>query len=472
MVSVRKNYLYNIIYQILLLLLPLVTVPYLTRTLGAFGLGMFAYTNSIAQYFVIMIMMGVNLYGSRQIAKVRDDVNKLGKEFSEIISLQIINAVIFIIIYLIYALYVYLFEYDRFPITIVWSAYVLSAGFDITWFFAGLENFKIIVVRNVVLKFAMVIGIFIFVTDDSSLLTYVLLVSVGTFFSQVALWFNNCVQFKFDCRLKTYKKHFRRCFTLFIPVISVSIYTIVDKVMLGYMSTYDQLAFFDNSQKIITIPLALITSLGNVMLPRITHLLVGGNDDMIDGYIEKTMFFTIVASIGFVSLIVAIAPVFSRLFFGDSFADCGDMIKYLSLTIPFIAWANVIRMQYLIPRNMDYAYVIAVVLGALINLLMNFILIPKYNAYGAIFATIATEIFVAIIQTAYVKNKLPIARFFYNGMFFIIPGVVSCYGMIIAIGYLNNNMISIAVNAFLGGGVYLLGVVCIIKKRSKNMFNI
>ncbi|SDG82077.1 Membrane protein involved in the export of O-antigen and teichoic acid [Selenomonas sp. WCT3] len=461
MASVKKNYFFIAIYQFLLLFVPLITTPYLTRVLGARSLGVYSYTNSIAHYFTIFIMMGLTIYGSRQIAIVRNDEIELNNSFSEIVSVQLVNGIFFSLIYSIYSLYIFFYEKEIFFITILWGFYVISASLDISWFFSGMENFKLIVIRNLIAKIIVIVGIFSLVSRDG-LWIYIFIVSLGDFISQIVLWKNidKYVKVEFNFDYKKYIKHYKKCLVLFVPVVAVSLYTIVDKIMLGYMSSYEELAFFDNSQKITVLPLAIITSLGTVMLPRISNLISQKSNNNVFEYIGKSMKFTLASSIGVAFGLAAFSPSFSVLYFGPEFSNCGDMIVLLSITIPIIAWANVIRMQYLLPNNMDNVYIFAVMMGAILNIILNILLIPRYNAYGAIVATIATELCVTFIQSYYVKEDLPLLQFSAWGCVFLLVGAVLYY-ISISIGLcVDSDIIFLLVKAF--GWIFIYGMTSIV----------
>ena len=159
MESVKKNFIYNTIYQILLVILPLITAPYISRTLGANAVGVYSYTNSVAYYFILIAMLGISNYGNRTIASVRDNKEKLNEKFSSIYTLQFILFIIAIISYVVYSLFI---ASENNMIFLLQTFYVVSGLLDISWLFFGLEQFKLTVFRNVVIKILTVISMFIF----------------------------------------------------------------------------------------------------------------------------------------------------------------------------------------------------------------------------------------------------------------------------------------------------------------------
>ena len=252
MTSLKKNFIYNVVYQMLLIILPLITAPYIARTLGAEGVGIYSYTYSVAQYFLLFAMLGISNHGNRSIAAVREDDCKLSRTFWSIYSIQAFMYVLAIIAYLIY---LFAFNVDNKTIVAIQFIYVVSGALDISWYFFGTEQFKITVTRNMIIKIATVILMFIFVHNPGDLAKYTVIMAGGTFLSQAYLWtyiFRQVDVVKVNWI--DIKKHIKEVIILFIPVIAYSIYKLMDKIMLGNMTTYMQVGYYENAGKIINIP--------------------------------------------------------------------------------------------------------------------------------------------------------------------------------------------------------------------------
>ncbi|SJZ77124.1 flippase [Anaerorhabdus furcosa] len=457
--SIKKNYIYSVLYQILIIIVPLITAPYLTRVMGAKKLGIYSYTNSVAYYFYLFAMLGISNYGNRSIASVRDDKKKMNTVFSELIVMQISFGIIVASIYILYLIYLYTTTSIYFIPSVIWSPYVISGLFDINWFFWGIEKFSITVFRNVVIKILTTIGIFLFVRSQNDINIYIALISGSFVLSAVVLWtkLHRYVSFKLP-RISLVYSHFKSNFILFIPVIAVSIYTVMDKIMLGQMSGMQNLGFYDNVQKIMTIPTGLVTALGIVMLPRIANLVANGKRDEVNTYIDMSMQFSSFFSVAIAFGLAAIAPTFTIIYFGGEFQGTSFMMELFSITIIFIAWANVIRTQYLIPCGKDKIYILSVCVGAIVNLIVNLILIPRLKDIGAVVGTIFAEFVVAFIQTWAVRKELPVYMFFKNSIIFIIPGfAMSIFTR--GIGrYLGITLTSLIVQVIFGIIVYCVGI--------------
>ena len=351
----KKNFIYNIIYQVLILIIPLILSPYLSRVIYADGIGIYSYTYSIIHYFMLLTMLGVNNYGNRSIAKVRDNKDKLSKVFWSIYLLQLIMGIIMIILYIGFVL---IFNNHYKIVALIQSLFIVSAMLDINWFFFGMEEFKKTITRNTFVKIGNALLVFLLVKSSDDVWIYTLIMAGMTCLSQIILWsfLRKYVKFK-KITWNDIKKHIKPNLVLFIPIIAVSLYKIMDKIMLGAMSSVSEVGFYENAEKIINIPLALITALGTVMLPRISNLTSKGDDKKIKEYINKSERFVMFMSFSMCCGLIAVGYNFAPLFFGKSFQKSGILIMLLSITLPFLSFANVLRTQYLIPNEQDKIYI-------------------------------------------------------------------------------------------------------------------
>lgn len=454
MKSLKKNFIYNISYQILLILLPFITMPYVSRIIGANGIGEYSYTYSIVNYFMLIAMLGINNYGNRSIAKARDDKIKMSKVFYEIHLLQVISSLLMILCYILFLI---LFDNKYHLISVIQSLYLLSCIFDINWFFFGVEDFKTPVIRNCIIKISSLFLIFLLIKNSNDVWIYTLILSGGTFVSQLIMWpFVHKYIIKQKIKIGDIKKHVIPCFKLFLPVIAVTIYKIMDKTMLGIFSTISEVGLYENAERIISVPISIIVALGTVMLPRMTNLYANNkikeSSLMINKSIKVIMFLSIPMFLGLIS----IGKDFSILFFGSEFKKTGVLIELLSITIIFLSWGNVIRTQYLIPLEKDKIYIVSAFLGAFINLIMNIIFIPMYSSVGACFGTIAAEFIVMFYQTFKIRKELPIHNYIKSIYQFIISGFI----MFLILSFINifnlNSLLLIFIKIITGSVLYFL----------------
>lgn len=456
MKSIQKNFLYNVVYQILLVILPLITAPYISRTLGATAVGVYSYTYSVAYYFLLMAMLGIGNYGNRSIAAVRDNRKKLNKTFSSIYSLQVIT---FSIAIFAYAIYIIVIVKDNRLIALLQLLYVTSGLFDVSWLFFGLEQFKLTVTRNTLIKISTVLLMFIFVHEPSDLWKYTLIMAAGTLLSQVYLWIYVKKNVTFTkCNLEEIASNIKPVLILFIPVLAYSIYKVMDKIMLGNMSNYAQVGFYNNAEKIINIPMGVITALGTVMLPRMSNIIVKGDKEKVDDYIRISSKLVTLLSSAIACGLMGVSNVLAPVFFGEEFVACGDIMKLLSVTVFFIAWANVIRTQYLIPNKRDRIYLISTTIGAVLNLFINWMFIPKYQANGAAIGTIVAEFSVMFIQMVAIRKEIPVHKYIISYVPVVIVGLVMA-AMVDWIGIrLGISITSLVLQIIIGGGFFCVAV--------------
>lgn len=454
MSELKKNFLYNVTYQLLILIIPLLTIPYISRILGSTGVGMYSYTYSIVYYFMIFAMLGLNNYGNRTIAKIRDDKKELSKKFKEIYCMQMITSVCMIILYFVYLI---IFEFKYKNIAMLQSLYIISCLFDINWFFFGIEKFKFTVTRNTIIKVLSLIFIFTFVKSEDDIWIYTLILSGSVLISQLLLWpfvkkYIDNVKVKF----KDVLNHFKPCLKLFLPVIAIAVYKVMDKTMIGWFSGISEVGFYENAEKIINVPNAIIAALGTIMLPRMSNLYSKNDNEQSKKIIDKSIKLMMFLSFAMTFVLICISKNFSIMFFGKAFEKSGIIIILLSITIIFLSWGNVIRTQYLIPKEYDKIYIKSAFLGAIINFISNLVFIPKYDSIGACIGTIFAELSVMMYQTLSIKDELPIFSYLKS----IIPFFFNSLLMFIIIYSFNymelNSIIRILIQIILGCIIYYL----------------
>ena len=467
MPSLKKNFLYQSLYQLLIILLPLALAPYVSRVLGAENIGVYSYTFSIATYFVYFAKLGLNHHGARTVGAVRDDKNKLNKAFSNLFFLHLVISLFVIAAYAVFLVF-FVGEYKLY-FAIHFIA-LFSALLDINWLFLGLEQVKFTVMRSTLVRISAAASVFIFVKNPDDLWKYTLIMSLGTFMGQAIVW---AFVRRFVAFVKPtwhdIKPHIKPMIILFIPVIAMSVFNLLDKIMLGAMTDKIQLGFYENSQKIIIVPIGLITAFNAVMLPRMANINAKGNDAEKRRLTLISMKYVMLLALAMAFGIAGIADRFAPWFFGGAFRDCAVLIKTLCLMIPFLAFQNVITSQYLIPAGKDKTYTASTVAGAVINVIANIILIPRFGALGAVISTILAEVLRCFIVVFAAKKQLPLALYFKNTLFFLFAGG-AMYALVRYVGLLANDVYAtILIQVVVGAGVYL-GVSAVYLYLTKDAF--
>lgn len=460
--NLTKNYIYNLTYQILVLIVPLITAPYVSRVLGAENIGIYSYTISIATYFILFGSLGVAQYGQRQIAYEQKKGKKLSKTFWEIVTLRFITMVISMIIF--YFTFVNGEQYQVYYKILLLE--LLANCFDISWFFQGLEEFKKTVTRNIAVKFISVISIFAFVKDSNDLGIYFLIYVLSTLIGNLSLWAYLPKYLK-NIKIKQLNivQHVKPTMGLFIPQIAVQVYTILDKTMIGtIISDKSEVGYYEQSQKIVKILLTVITSLGTVMMPRIANTFASGEKEKITNYMKKSFNMVFLLAFPMIFGVIAVSKAFVPVFFGQGYDEVAILMSIISPILLLIGLSNVTGTQYLLPTKRQKEYTISVVGGAIVNFIMNAYLIWKFGAIGASIGTVIAELSVTLIQMYFVRKDFNLKEVFKLAKNYLISSIVMFIVCLCIGSFINNNLISTIVQVTIGGLTY--GICLLILKDS------
>lgn len=425
--SLKKNFLYQATWQLLLILTPLITTPYLSRVLGASQVGVYSYTYSVTNYFVMFAVLGMSTYGVRAIAACGQDKDKRSRTFCEAYSGQVLVSSVVIAVYACYGI--------SGPaggpiVTLVWGMWVASALFDVSWLFFGVEEFKMPTIRSIVTRLLSVLAILVFVKGPDDLWIYCAAISGGFLLNQILLWpfVRRYVVF---CKptFAGIRRHLLPNLRLFIPVIAISLYTTLDKVMLGAMANMTETGYFEYSEKLSKMPMALITAMGTVMLPRMTSELKRGDRGKALSLLDSSIWAMLAMSFALTFGIIGIAPEFATVFLGEEFASCDVIMCIISLTIPVVCTTNVLGRQYLLPTERDGLFTMSVCVGAAVNVLANLVLIPLFAAVGAAISTVLAETSVLIAQVVVARKELPLLTYLKNAVPFAVCGLLMMFAV-------------------------------------------
>ena len=442
------NFLYSSAYHIFAILIPLITTPFVSRKLGAGGIGEYSYAYSIASYFALFIMMGLANYGNRTIAFARGKRKDLSKEFWSIYLFQLSMGIVVNTIYIVYC---FLFA-PLLTVSLLILLYLISVGIDITWFFWGLENFKITVIRDFVIKIITTICIFIFIRNPGDVWKYALILSGGSFLSQALLWASLRKYIHWSRPNWTeIRQHIKPNLILFVPSIAVSFYKIMDKIMLGAMSSTTEVGFYHSSERVLQVPMALVTSLGIVMQPRMSNLISKNTKkEYLSSLMLKSVALALFLSTSIGFGIMTVSDEFVPIFYGQGFEKCTTLFLILLPSCMFLSFTNVFKSQYMVPNKLDKEYTIALFTGAAINLLLNSLLIPRIASVGAAWGTLFAEISVTIVITAIMNRTVNVWRYYKTALPFIISGLImflTCRGIHLELGAISELLAKIVISA-------------------------
>lgn len=466
--QVVKNFLYNLSYQILVIILPLITVPYVSNILGASGIGNYAFTHANMQYFVIFGMVGIALYGNRQIAYVREDKSKLRSTFYSIYLLQLITTSISFILFTIFVLVFNSNDYKM--LYMVQGINIIAAMFDISWLFMGLEQFKKTVARNTIVKLASLASIFIFVKEANDVLIYTLILSLSALLGNLTFWFYIPKSIGFNnVNIRGLLTHLKASLALFIPQIAIQVYLLLDKTLLGILSDNIQVGYYENSQKIVKIVLTIATSVGTVMMPKIANTVASGDMKKVKYYVKNSFFFVSALSIPLMFGLMGVAKELSPWFFGDNFKGIEKLIIVSTFIILAISWSNVLGMQLLVPLNKTKEFTISVTAGAVINFVLNIIFLRYMGAIGACLSTIIAESTVTLVQFYFIRDFIKPFELIKQVIIFIPCAIIMFIVVRIIGGSMGASIITNIIQGICGSITYFITVEIgyrIIKKQS------
>ena len=466
-----KNYIYNILYQLVKLFLPLFLVSYTYAHLGPSTLGINDYAANISSWFILLGVLGVNTYGNREIAKVRDNKDRLSKSFYEILVMQIINMTIALVLYVIYTL---LFVKENQIIYFLICLSILASVFDISWFYYGVEDFGIVSIRNIVVKIVSVLLIFAFVKKPADLWMFTLINSLSDLIGQLVTFLGLK---KYINKTKVsvkdaYKNHLAGTFALFIPTVAINIYTLLDQTLLGTMvEDKGQLNLYKTSVSFVKMFLYFVTSIGAVVMPRIANLFVKNNDHSeVNRYINMTFKLAIILSIPIFVALEVVSGSFFPWYTKDEYMYIIPLVRLVSPIIIFISLSNVFGTQYLVPVGRNNEYTKSIIAGALINLAINLYAIPRWQAAGACVASVCAEFTVTFTQWLYIRKDVEI-----HSMSSFIKSALSALVMGVIIYFIGNAMgakiITNMVQAIVGIIIYVAMLLILKEETTINLYN-
>lgn len=451
--SLAKNYFFNITYKLLNIAMPLITAPYLSRVVGAEGLGIYAYYYAIAHYFYLFGKMGLNNYGTREIAISKDSKENMSSTFSSIYTQQIISSVVMQLIYIIFCLFS--IKNDGI-IPVILGIYTLGCLFDIDWLYLGLEKFDKIAIKNIIVKIVTLIAIFVFVKSSSDLWIYTLIMSAGMIIGFWTLWFGVKKYVKFrPVKIKEALKHIKPNAILLVPVLAANIYRSIDKVMLGQMSNMTELGYFDNAEKIIYAISGFITAFDNIMIPKCSKLIANNKEERCKQYISYTMQFLFFIILLMGSVCIGLSKHLVLIVFGNEFSRSIILSQLLAVTLIFMTWSDVIRSLWVIPRKKDKIFLVTIGTGAIVNIICNIVLIPRYEAVGSCIATIAAELSVPIVQYIFFRKELNYKKLISQQIIFVVTALMTIVFLGIIQNYFAVRIVNLIILLIIGSIFYI-----------------
>ncbi len=451
----RINFLYNSIFQVLTLIVPLLTTPYIARILGPTNLGVFSYVNANTNYFTIIASLGFNLFAQNEVSKARNNSIELEKIFGNILVLRLICSGVIFLIFAFFNFFV--FKTFNFLYWIL-SFQIIAVAFDVSWLFMGLEEFKKISIRNLVVKVINTLLVFMLVRSRYDLNVYAFIIMFGIVISNLIIWWD--VK-KYIRTLTFNKSNFKpilfSSMLLFLPTAAITIYTDIVRTFLGIVTSKNYVAYYVQADMLIKVLLSIVTSLGTVMMPHISGLISEGNYDRIRELITKSFKIMSFVGIPITFLIWIFADDFVILFLGADFLPTAKLLRLDSISIVFAAWSNVLGIQFLLPTGKVVKYSISTTLPAISILINAPIFFIFFHVDGVMYAIVFVQVTIFIAELIYVWNDLEIKKMFINTPLVGICSIVMWASILTfqnAVD-IHSLFLKISIGTILGGVVYI-----------------
>ena len=430
----RKNYFWQVVCEFLTTMVSFVTMPHVTRVLGTDGMGAYTYVLTVSSYFVLLANCGIRVLGSRRIAEVRDDPDARDRVFSGIFSMQLVLSLFAGILFFVFCVF---FAGENRALFAVFGISLVSAMLEITWFYHGNERFFPDAAAVSVSKILFAAAVFLFVRDHDDLLLYALLFCASSITVQAVLWAGLYKKVRFvRVPFSEWREYFRPGIALIVPLIVPTVFRTLDKLMLRGFSGDDAVGLYGAAEMLYTSLLGFIIRFGDVMLPRMSHMLANGERRGAEENLSSSLRFSAFLGCAFAFGIASCADVFVPYYFGDAFSGASLTTSLFALGIVLFSFSETVRAQYVIPHKKDRLLVLSAAAGAGTDLVLNAVLIPLFGknadalglsreaacALGAIPGTMLAETVLALFLCVSLRRELsaktlllPYLRFFLTG---------------------------------------------------------
>lgn len=453
-----SNYLYTVLYQLLLLLTPFITTPYVSRVLKPEGIGTDAYVLSIVQLFLVFAVLSFPMYGSKQIA-TKPNLEDRSKEFWSIYFVQLFISLITVVFYVLFILTVE----DNNMLFIIHIFTLFASTIDVTWYFIGKEQIKSITTRNIVVRLVSIALIFTFVKDVDDLPKYIMINAITLFIGQLIMWIPLLKEITLKrINFQDIKIHIGPIMVLFLPQVMIQVYILVNKIVLGRISGEVEVGYYNQADKVIRIALGFITALGSVLLPRMASEFSQGNVDAMKKYIKYALQFVLMITLPMTLGLMGIAPNFVLWFLGNDFIPVIKLLIIMSPVIFFVGLANIFGIQILVSTNQQNKYSIAITVGAILSLITNIFFVSYFASAATTIALLVAEASGAIIQMYFARKYFEFKNF--AGMFLKYLSLSTLvFGSVIVIDKLIkvSPLLVTFIQLLIGGCIYLAGLIII-----------
>lgn len=452
--SIKKNYIFNLCARIITLIVPLIVTPYISRVIGADGVGLCSYVASIVSYFVLVANLGIGSYALREISMHRDDENYKKQFAVEVAILKAIFTVACIAIYC--GIFVRTSGTVENYIYIIYVTTIIEVILDFSWYFQGIERFGLLAVFNVISKIFYIVFIFVFVKSTDDLIVYAMIsVLTNTIIPLCGAFcmFKFC-KGKVEGKLNIFK-HFKPCMVYFLPAIATQIYTVVDKTMIGAITKSNvENGYYEFAEKIARLPLTLLVAMNAIMESRIAYYYSQNDTEAAKALTIKSMNFSMMVAFPSTAGLIAVAKTFIPIYLGDGYEQCVLLTYIFAPIVSVIAFSNLLGSHYYTPFGKRIQSAIFLVCGAAINVILNSFMIYSFKSTGAAIASVVAETVISILYVIFARKFVKPIKFLIVSIKYFIAAAIMGVSVYFINAALPANVWYLLLDVAIGGLMY------------------
>lgn len=414
--SLKMNFLMNAILTMSSFIFPLITFPYISRILLPVGSGKISFATSLVQYFNMFAQLGIPVYGIRICAQVRDDREELTRTAQELVFLNLLMSLISYVILAFLILTVPRLRQERILYIIISFTIILTA-IGMNWLYQALEQYTYITIRSIIFKIIAILAMFMLVHEQKDYVRYGAISIFAASASNICNFINvhKYIDLKYVGNYNL-QRHLKPIFVFFAMSCATTIYTNLDTVMLGFMTTDEDVGYYNTAVKIKSILVSLVTSLGTVLLPRASYYIKQGNISEFKRINKKALNFVFLVSCPLTVYFIMFAKAGIFFLSGKEFGGSILPMQIIMPTLIFIGISNILGIQMLIPLGKEKIVLYSEIAGAIVDLIINALLIPKYASAGAAIGTLVAEFVVVCYQAFALRSNI---SEYFNGITYI-----------------------------------------------------
>lgn len=427
--SVKVNYILNLINTGTQMLFPLITFPYVCRVIEADGIGQINFFQSIISYISLFTCLGIPMYAIREIARDRSDVVQMNRTAMEILLLHSMLTLVGYAIVAILCLTVPQIQVNI-PLFLILSLTIFFTAIGCEWFYQGIEDFKYITIRGLIIKTVSVVLLFIFVKSKTDLLYYGCYTVFGVLGGNIFNFF----------RLRKYihreniifselhiKRHIKPVLKVFSFSVVTSIYLQLNTVLLGFLKNALAVGYFAAATKVMQMLLTMSACLGSVMMPRASHLIAENREDEFNRLIQKSYDFTLAIALPMTIGLIFCAPSLITALCGVKFEHSILPSQIIAPIILMVAISNIFGIQVLFPKGKINIVTLCCGIGAVADLMLNLCLIPLFSYIGTSIAYLGAEVATTVSMYFIGRRYIPIIYFKKSHLTYVLGCIVMAF---------------------------------------------